>query len=655
MLILTASGVDKLQLISGQAVALDVHVSWVDDIVGTSATPGRTNTAITTATTTDIVATPAASTQRILKHINVRNTDGSLSCDVTIVLDQNGTDFTLYKVTLLAQEVLEYQEGIGWFVITTDRDTTPTLPVFVAASAEFTSTGVPTAILPTGHVVNDILVLVLQSSNDSLVAPPAGYTQLGPQNGIGTGAAAGANRLSIFWKRDNGAESAPTIPDTGDHTYGMMFAVRGCPTTGDPFHFLGNNFKFTTSTSGSGPTGSTTIDNCLITDIFSSSIDNAAAQASSLVNADLFNLTEQFDDGTTDGTGGGIVVASGQKIQAGSIAATTLTWGTTSVDLCSRIAWLPSNTSEIASAPPPAQTQIFIGSPQDTDDTWVKPTSAKKVLVQLCDGGGSGSSGHTVTTAAGGGGGGGGGYDEAMYDAAALAASITLHAGKGGAATTAAVDQAGNAGVVSEFNKGGTGPLTATYRIAGTAATAAASADGGNGGGGSGRGVVAPAVNTTRADLNAVPAANNIPTLTQASGGRGGSGTTAPVGGSPADWGGGGGESGGDTDAAITNVNNGYSLRGGGGGGGGRTVQAAGSPHPAGGGAASTAYAVGAVGVDSTLLPYGGSGGCGGDSTTAPGGAGGFPGGGGGGGGGNNAGTQGGRGGHGCVVVTTYF
>jgi hypothetical protein len=654
MLILTNSGTDKLQLTTDQAVTIDVHASWVDDIPGTSVTPGNTNTNITTATTTDIVATPGASTQRVVKHINIANKDGSLSCTVTVIFDKNGTDTQLFKVTLLAGEVLEYQEGIGWFVVTTDRDRIPTLPVFVAASAEFTSTGVPTAVLPTGHVVNDILVLVLQSSNES-IATPTGYTQLGPQNGIGTAVTAGSTRMGIFWKRDNGAEVAPTIADSGDHTYGVMLAIRGCPTVGDPFQFLGNTFKFATSTTGTSPKGVTSVDNMLIMDIFAHAVDSATAQASAQVNADLASLTEQFDDATTDGTGGGIVVMTGIKYVAGSIAATTLTWASTTVDLCSRIGWIPADINNNSFSTRPARVEVFIGSPQDTDDTWVKPAAANRVLVQLCDGGGSGSSGHTVTTAAGGGGGGGGGYDEAWYDPDALAATITLHAGKGGAATTAAVDQAGNVGVLSEFNKGGSGPLTSTYRIVGAAATAAASADGGNGGSGAGRGVVAPAVNTTRADLSALPAANSIPVMNQATGGRGGSGTTAPVGGSPGEWGGGGGESGGDTDAAITNVNNGYSLRGAGGGAGGRTVQAAGSPHPAGGGAASTAYAVGAVGVDSTLLPFGGSGGCGGDSTTAPGGAGGFPGGGGGGGGGNNAGTQGGRGGHGCVVVTTFF
>lgn len=47
-------------------------------------------------------------------------------------------------------------------------------------------------------------------------------------------AAAGSTKLSIFWKRDDGSESAPTDPGTGDHMYGVMLAIRGYPTTSDP-------------------------------------------------------------------------------------------------------------------------------------------------------------------------------------------------------------------------------------------------------------------------------------------------------------------------------------------------------------------------------------------------------------------------------------
>ena len=421
----------------------------------------------------------------------------------------------------------------------------PTVPAVRSVTAEFSSTGVPTATLPTGHTTNDILLLVIQSANDSAVTPPAGYARIGPQNGVGDAAAAGATKLSVFWKRDGGSESAPTIPDTGDHTYGFMAAISGCPTTGDPFHFLGQAWKFTASTTATSCVSRTSVDNCLIVDIFAHAWDNTTANATGQTNSDLTSITEQFDDSTSDGTGGGLVMVSGVKATAGPIGATTMTWTNSTVDVSLRIAFLPLAVDPNHFMARPPEQMVFIGSSADLDDTWTKPSGAREVFAQICEGGGGGSGGNTTTTAAGGGGGGGGGYDEAWFRADDLAATVTVHAGKGGAAGTALL-QAGNAGVVSEFDKGNKGPLTSSYRKTGTAATAAASADGGNGGCGSGVGIIA--VQTTRQPLSGTTATN----ATGLRGAAGGSGTTSPTGGSEGSWGGGGGESGADTDAVIT-------------------------------------------------------------------------------------------------------
>ncbi len=523
----------------------------------------------------------------------------------------------------------------------------PTLPTVASVGSAFGSTGVPTATLPAGQQADDILLLILQQSNEANVTV-AGYQQIGPQNGIGAAASSGSTKMSLFWKRSTGGgESAPTIPDTGDHTYGVMLAIRGCPTTGDPFHFASNEWNFTAGTAFTGPTFTTTIDNCLMMDVVAHAVDSASAQFSAWTCASLSNITEQFDGGTTDGTGGGIAVTTGEKATAGDVAAMTATIANSTVYVSSRIAWIPANVTAVASSPRPIEQQIFLGSPANLDDLWVKPTGARSVLAQICDGGSSGSGGNTTTTAAGGGGGGGGGYDEAWFLAQDLAASLTVHAGRGGAAGTG-LNQGGSAGVVSEFGKGGNGPLTSGRRIAGTAATAAASADGGNGGCGSGRGRASLAVVTTRVSIDGTGAGR----AGNGQGAAGGSGTTAPVGGSTADWGGGGGESGGDSDAALTSANNGWSIRGGGGGSGGRTNTNA-SVAGFGGGAAAPSTQ-GAAGNDSATLPFGGSGGNGGGSSVATGGTRGFPGGGGGGGGGVTGGF-GGAGGHGCVVVTTHF
>jgi hypothetical protein len=115
MILLTAT-TDKLDLITGTAADLDVHASWMDYASGT-VTPGRTNTAITTATTTDIVPAPGASTQKNVKRLNIRNKDSADATDVTVRFNQNGTAFELHKVRLAPGDVLQYIDGVGWFLI----------------------------------------------------------------------------------------------------------------------------------------------------------------------------------------------------------------------------------------------------------------------------------------------------------------------------------------------------------------------------------------------------------------------------------------------------------------------------------------------------------------------------------------------------------
>jgi hypothetical protein len=116
-MLLLALTTDKFSLISSSAATLDVHVSYSDNASGTI-TFGKQNTAISSAATTDILASPAGSTVRNANTINVRNKDASLACDVTIQFNANGTLYELYKATLAAGQVLTYTEGIGWFVYT---------------------------------------------------------------------------------------------------------------------------------------------------------------------------------------------------------------------------------------------------------------------------------------------------------------------------------------------------------------------------------------------------------------------------------------------------------------------------------------------------------------------------------------------------------
>ncbi|GAA0627375.1 hypothetical protein HPO96_37005 [Kribbella sandramycini] len=141
-------------------------------------------------------------------------------------------------------------------------------------------------------------------------------------------------------------------------------------------------------------------------------------------------------------------------------------------------------------------TQIFTAN-----GTWVKPAGAKWVEVEVIGAGGSG--GGSKTSAAGnhsqGGGGGAGGWSWKRFDASALAASVAVTVGTGGAAVSGAD---GNPGGASSFahttpvaaNGGGGGissnTSSAAFGVAGggggTASGGDMSVTGGGGGGGFG-------------------------------------------------------------------------------------------------------------------------------------------------------------------------
>lgn len=108
---------DKIDCVTSSAATLDVHVSAIDAAASGLTSPAavKQNTAISSATTTDILAAPASSTTRTVKQLNVRNKDASLSCDVTIRFNANGTAYELFKATLSPGQVLSYIEGVGFF------------------------------------------------------------------------------------------------------------------------------------------------------------------------------------------------------------------------------------------------------------------------------------------------------------------------------------------------------------------------------------------------------------------------------------------------------------------------------------------------------------------------------------------------------------
>lgn len=114
---------DEIELVTDAVCDVDIHASFVDLESDDDVVPGKQNTNVTTATTTDIVDGHGggAVVCRNVKTLHITNTHATTSVICTVQYDQNGTKFELYKTTLLAGESLEYVEGIGWYVIQTSR------------------------------------------------------------------------------------------------------------------------------------------------------------------------------------------------------------------------------------------------------------------------------------------------------------------------------------------------------------------------------------------------------------------------------------------------------------------------------------------------------------------------------------------------------
>ena len=113
MILLTSTS-DLIKLVTSVAAnSIDVHASYVD-LSGSTVTPGRQNTKITTATTTNIVLSPAASTQRNLKGLYVTNNSTGTSCNVAVQHFDGTNTVELVEFVLLPGENMAHREDGSW-------------------------------------------------------------------------------------------------------------------------------------------------------------------------------------------------------------------------------------------------------------------------------------------------------------------------------------------------------------------------------------------------------------------------------------------------------------------------------------------------------------------------------------------------------------
>lgn len=211
MLLLTTT-TSKLRLVTGSAGSVSVQVSAVDLDSGVASVPTLPNLAsITTATTTDIVPSPAASTQRNVKDLSIRNIG---IAQILTVVHTDGT---------VAVEKFRWSAGAGETCV---FDQTGDWQVFDANGVLKTSTSAPGSLVRRTALLSGTSVILSASTRAvkaimragggggggaTLVAASAGCAGGGAQGGyaeryvanvsggatlaytIGAGGTAGAN------------------------------------------------------------------------------------------------------------------------------------------------------------------------------------------------------------------------------------------------------------------------------------------------------------------------------------------------------------------------------------------------------------------------------------------------------------------------------
>lgn len=194
-----------------------------------------------------------------------------------------------------------------------------------------------------GRVVNDIDLLFVETANQAAsLTATAGFTVI-TFSGVGVAAGADGTRMTVFWRRWDGAAGNPTVADSGDHQIAVICSWRGIITTGNPWDVFGTNSQTPTTTAGSVSAVTTTRPNRLIVIGTAGSLPdaNTTAQFSGWTNANLTSLTERFDETRNPGNGGALGVADGVMASAGSTGTTTFTSVNSATKAHVKIALMP--------------------------------------------------------------------------------------------------------------------------------------------------------------------------------------------------------------------------------------------------------------------------------------------------------------------------
>lgn len=175
------------------------------------------------------------------------------------------------------------------------------------------------------HSSGDIGVLVLHGGfRPHSLSDAQGFVVIpNTQNGFGnsSGDVSLSVGISLWWKRATGsAEAAPTKLHEGGSQKAIIFTIKGCKSTGNPFGDSQSDGVEATA-SVSIPGGTSTEANALVIGVVTDALTNIQDYQipDPIVNADLIDISGRYRNYLWDG----MTIVSGRKVAAGAYGAFT--------------------------------------------------------------------------------------------------------------------------------------------------------------------------------------------------------------------------------------------------------------------------------------------------------------------------------------------
>jgi hypothetical protein len=227
--------------------------------------------------------------------------------------------------------------------------TANSVPLFVSAGTIGYGTTTMTPGLPGSIAINDVLLLFVESANQTVTISNqnggtwsnAGLTA----QGTGTAGSVSATKLTVFWSKYKSGQGAPTVAcASGNHIIGRIIAIRrGVAACGIPWNVTAGNIEAVADTSASIQGATTTVNNTLVVAAIAAALPDAIGTSNfaSWTNGSLASITERIDNIRSEGNGGAIGVTTGTKTASGAYNNTSVTLGTAAYKAMMSIAIKP--------------------------------------------------------------------------------------------------------------------------------------------------------------------------------------------------------------------------------------------------------------------------------------------------------------------------